>query len=101
MALLTFTVCSVGYLAEHGPRETLRFWAHSCFQHVLNISSASGELLTIRLVTPSGWDLASSGALTAAHHAREQRVARRALARKPGPSAMLAAYPALASQLSR
>jgi hypothetical protein len=66
--LLTFPVCSVGYMAEHGPRETLRFWVHSCFQHAMNMSSASGELLTllspryqnlptaIRLSTPPGWD---------------------------------------------
>ena len=66
--LLTFPVCSVGYMAEHGPRETQRFWVHSCFQHAMNMSSASGELLTllspryqnlptaIRLATPPGWD---------------------------------------------
>src|ERR1700730_17793520 len=68
MRLITFTVCSIGYLVEHGPRETLRFWVHSRFQHALNLSSAGGELLTllglrcqtlptaIRLETPPGWD---------------------------------------------
>ncbi|WP_438394848.1 DUF2877 domain-containing protein [Caballeronia sp. DA-9] len=68
MALISFEVSSIGYLAEHGPREALRFWVHSHFQHALNLSSANGELLTllsprfqnlptaIRIVTPPGWD---------------------------------------------
>jgi hypothetical protein len=68
MALISFSVSSIGYLAEHGPRETTRFWVHSHFQHALNLSAPSGELLTllspryqnlptaIRVVTPPGWD---------------------------------------------
>ena len=134
MALITFSVCSVGYLAEHGPRETLRFWVHSRFQHALNLSSASGELLTllsprcqnlptaIRLETPAGWDWRHQS------HSRqpitlENNVLRGALWRadlnrapcwRPGADrthsgnplggtpliGVLAAYPALATQLS-
>jgi hypothetical protein len=126
--LLTFPVCSVGYMAEHGPRETLRFWVHSCFEHAMNMSSASGELLTllspryqnlptaIRLATPPGWDWRHQA------HSRqpitlENNELRGTLWRanlnlapcwRPGadrvrsgqsPRVLLAAYPLLASQL--
>jgi len=130
MALLTFPVCSMGYLAEHGPRETLRFWVHSCFQHALNISSSSGELLTllspryqnlptaIRLVTPPGWDWRhqahSQQPITLENNELRGALWRANLDRAPcwrpetwrqargcSPDALLAAYPALASQLSQ
>ena len=128
MALLTFEVSSIGYLAEHGPRETLRFWVHSHFQHALNLSSASGELLTllsprfqnlptaIRIVTPPGWDwrhqsrprepvLLEGNVLRAA---RWRADLSRAPCWRPSPEkaqdadsveAFLGVYPALASQL--
>jgi hypothetical protein len=89
MRLITFTVCSIGYLAEHGPRETLRFWVHSRFQHALNLSSAGGALLSllsaryqslptaIRLETPPGRDWChqsySRPPITPAHHASPSR----------------------------
>ena len=126
--LLTFPVCSVGYMAEHGPRETLRFWVHSCFQHAMNLSSASGELLTllspryqnlptaIRLSTPPGWDWRhqahSREPVTLENNELRGTLWRANLSRAPcwrpgmdrapgGHSldAMLAAYPLLASQL--
>lgn len=66
--LIPFHAASVGYLVEHGPREALHYQVHSRFQHALNLSSSSGELLTllsprypnlptaIRVATPPGWD---------------------------------------------
>jgi hypothetical protein len=130
MRLLTFTVCSVGYMAEHGPRETLRFWVHSCFEHALNLSSSSGELLTllgpryqnlptaIRLSTPPGWDWRhqahSRQPVTLENNELRGTLWRANLGqapcwrpergRVPGgqtPDALLAVYPALASQLSQ
>jgi Protein of unknown function (DUF2877) len=128
MALITFAVSSIGYLAEHGPRETLRFWVHSHFPHALNLSSAGGELLTllspryqnlptaIRLVTPPGWDwrhqsrprepiLLENNVL---HGARWRADLSRAPCWRPSAertqsglslNAFLGVYPALASQL--
>jgi hypothetical protein len=130
MRLINFTVCSVGYLAEHGPRETLRFWVHSRFQHALNLSSAGGELLTllsprcqnlptaIRLETPPGWDWChqsySRQPITLENNELRGELWRADLSRAPcwrpgAPRArdghalnvVLAAYPALASQLSQ
>ena len=126
--LLTFPVCSVGYMAEHGPRETQRFWVHSCFQHAMNMSSASGELLTllspryqnlptaIRLSTPPGWDWRhqahSRQPITLENNELRGTLWRANLSQapcwRPGTdrvrgghslNAVLAAYPALASQL--
>jgi hypothetical protein len=121
-------VCSVGYMAEHGSHETLRFWVHSCFQHAMNLSSASGELLTllspryqnlptaIRLSTPPGWDWRhqahSRQPVTLENNELRGTLWRANLSqaqcwrpggdRAPGghsPDALLAAYPLLASQL--
>ncbi|WP_031364205.1 DUF2877 domain-containing protein [Caballeronia sordidicola] len=126
--LLTFPVCSVGYMAEHGPRETQRFWVHSCFQHAMNMSSASGELLTllspryqnlptaIRLATPPGWDWRhqahSREPITLENNELRGTLWRANLDRAPcwrpgtervqgghSPNALLTAYPLLASQL--
>jgi len=126
--LLTFPVCSVGYMAEHGPRETQRFWVHSCFQHAMNMSSASGELLTllspryqnlptaIRLSTPPGWDWRhqahSRQPITLENNELRGTLWRANLSRAPcwrpgtdrapgghSPDALLAAYPLLATQL--
>ncbi|MDN7182052.1 hypothetical protein M0D69_29380 [Caballeronia sp. SEWSISQ10-4 2] len=130
MRLITFTVCSIGYLAEHGPRETLRFWVHSRFPHALNLSSAGGEWLTllsprcqnlptaIRLETPPGWDWShqsySRQPITLENNELRGALWRADLSRapcwRPGArrihdghalNAVLAAYPALASQLSQ
>ena len=126
--LLTFPVCSVGYMAEHGPREAQRFWVHSCFQHAMNMSSASGELLTllspryqnlptaIRLATPPGWDWRhqahSREPITLENNELRGTLWRANLSRAPcwrpgtdrapgghSPDALLAAYPLLATQL--
>jgi hypothetical protein len=130
MPLLTFTACSVGYMAEHGPRETLRFWVHSCFRHALNISSPGGELLTllspryqnfptaIRLSTPPGWDWRHQAhcraPITLENNELRGTLWRANLNEAPcwrperervhdghSADALLAAYPALASQLSQ
>jgi len=115
-------------MAEHGPRETQRFWVHSCFQHAMNMSSASGELLTllspryqnlptaIRLSTPPGWDWRhqahSRQPITLENNELRGTLWRANLSRAPcwrpgtdrapgghSPDALLAAYPLLATQL--
>jgi hypothetical protein len=115
-------------MAEHGPRETLRFWVHSCFEHAMNMSSASGELLTllspryqnlptaIRLSTPPGWDWRhqahSRQPITLENNELRGALWRANLSRAPcwrpgtdrvpgrhSPNALLAAYPLLASHL--
>jgi len=115
-------------MAEHGPRETQRFWVHSCFQHAMNMSSASGELLTllspryqnlptaIRIATPPGWDWRhqahSRQPITLENNELRGTLWRANLSQapcwRPGTdrvrgghslNTVLAAYPALASQL--
>ena len=125
---LPFPVASVGYLVEHGPRETLRYQVHSRFQHALNLTSSSGELLTllsprypnlptaIRVATPAGWDWRHQ---SDSRFSLEKNVLRgenwsadlnRVPCWRPEPrrapdtaalGAVLAAYPTLASQLAR